>query len=74
MPKLSDRPFPDWIPRFNDPLVNVFRHDAPPVRFVRVVRLDNVALWQVTDGAGSFWTIDPRAAERLEPDTEGGVA
>jgi hypothetical protein len=72
MPKLSDRPFPDWIPGFNDPLVNVFRPDDAPVRFVQVVRLDNVVSWQVTNGAGSFWLMDPRAAERVEPDAGGG--
>lgn len=65
MPKLSDRPFPDWTPKFGERVSaeprGVFRY------FVRVVCQEGATFWQVTNGAGSFWLMDPRAAERVEP-------
>lgn len=74
MTALSERPFPDWTPRFGERLVNVCVTEDSPLRvatFVRVTTDQKRRVWMMTDERGFFWNMDPRAMER--PETVGGA-
>ena len=59
-------------PRFGDAVENGYASEDNPIRhgifvreFKRIGRMNPGLTWELTDGNGKFWTVQPRHNDRL---------